>query len=104
MCCQSTELIWAPLVFVCLDYSVRTLTPIFFIKISFILPPPPDTKGDDARVVTVAATNRPWDLDEAVLRRLGRQVRGGGGLGGFGGVFFFCFFCEGFFFFFFFFF
>ena len=33
-----------------------------------------DTKSSDALVITIAATNKPWLLDDAVLSRFARQV------------------------------
>jgi SpoVK/Ycf46/Vps4 family AAA+-type ATPase len=37
----------------------------------------PSLNTEDARVMVLAATNRPWELDEAILRRLPRAFEVG---------------------------
>lgn len=48
----------------------RRLKTEFFIRMQEVI----ESSGDEPSVLVLAATNRPWDLDPAALRRFGKRI------------------------------
>lgn len=54
--------------------SSRKVKVQFFVEIDGLCSAAADESGEVPRVFLLAATNRPWDLDDAILRRLTKRV------------------------------